>query len=92
MQKHRRKFERRIEGIRHRIEVEFLRPRARGELFDCSIGFGRLVPELTGVASYSAMDFSPDFLEHVRKTFPQVRAHRGTCWRASRSRTTPTTR
>jgi SAM-dependent methyltransferase len=75
--KYGRKFEKRIEIIRHDIEVDILNRHARGRLFDCSVGSGRFIPELKAVTSFEGMDYSPAFVEMVRRQHPQVKIARG---------------
>jgi SAM-dependent methyltransferase len=75
--KYERKFNNRIDMIRHCIEVNLLSRLAAGRLFDCSVGSGRFIPELPAVTSYEGMDYSPAFLDLVRAKYPQVQVQRG---------------
>lgn len=67
-----RKFDNAIDQLRHQIECHILAQYARGALFDCSVGSGRLVGLLPKVESYSGMDYSRPFLDHVRAQFPGI--------------------
>ncbi len=71
------KFRNKQNIVRHTIEVQYIKPFVRGNLFDCSIATGRFIPEFTGVSSYKGMDYSPDFLEFMQKNFPQIPVKRG---------------
>ncbi|MGD8561709.1 MAG: class I SAM-dependent methyltransferase [Desulfarculaceae bacterium] len=75
--KHAAKFDKRVDNLRHQIEVSLLNRYVKGSLFDCTIGFGRLVGELTEVTSYQGMDYSPAFVESVRQNHPQVSVMQG---------------
>jgi ubiquinone/menaquinone biosynthesis C-methylase UbiE len=66
--KYLRKLDNRIEVLRHQIELDIIRDNARGELFDCTIGTGRLIPSLSNVARYKGMDQSEEFVDYVNKT------------------------
>jgi SAM-dependent methyltransferase len=71
------KFANRIDGIRHDIEQGFLARHARGRLFDCTIGIGRFIGTLPNVTSYEGLDLSPEFIDHVRRTFPGTHCYEG---------------
>ena len=72
-----KKFDGRIDRIRHAIEVRILSDWARGELFDCSIGSGRFIGELSSVTRYGGMDYSEPFLQYIRHKYPAVAVVRG---------------
>jgi len=71
------KFKHKIDRIRHTIELNLLKKYAYGDCFDCSIGTGRFVNQLLGVKSYCGMDYSLEFVNYIRKTFPDVEVIEG---------------
>lgn len=71
------KFEQKIDIIRHKIEVSILKKYAHGDLFDCSLGTGRFIPELNNLNDYSGMDYSNDFIEYINKNYPSVKTNKG---------------
>jgi ubiquinone/menaquinone biosynthesis C-methylase UbiE len=66
-----RKFNSKIDKLRHAIELEIIRKFAKGKLFDCSIGEGRFIKELRDVEYWGA-DYSPYFVDYIRKNYPDV--------------------
>lgn len=72
-----RKFSRRIDRIRHEIEVNLIAAHASGELFDCSIGSGRFIGEFTNVANYSGMDYSQEFVRRIAERHSDVHVVQG---------------
>lgn len=75
--KHINKFKQRIDVIRDKIELSLISPYAYGDLFDCSIGFGRFVGRLPNIKTYSGMDNSESFVNHVRERYPEVKVSLG---------------
>lgn len=75
--RYQRKLGNRIDRLRHRIERDFLARHAAGDLFDCTIGIGRFIGTLPNVRSYSGLDLSREFVEHVRQSHQDVRAYVG---------------
>jgi ubiquinone/menaquinone biosynthesis C-methylase UbiE len=73
--KHIRKFSTRIDSIRDQIELEVIGKYANGELFDCSLGFGRFVGRLPNVTRYEGMDISNTNVNYVKKKYPQIQAN-----------------
>ncbi len=72
-----RKFARKIDIIRHRIECQIIRRYAAGDLYDCSVGHGRFITELPLVRTYSAMDYSEAFIHYIEAHYPQVAVKKG---------------
>ena len=75
--KHRNKFERSVEKLRHLVEVDQIKSFTTGRCFDCSVGFGRWVEALDHIEDYTAMDVSPSFVEMVKENFPHARVYQG---------------
>lgn len=76
-QRYKRKFDNRIDRLRHDVEVAILAKHAAGRVFDCTIGVGRFIGALPAVTSYTGMDLSPDFVAYVNETFPGTGAVTG---------------
>ncbi|MBU0596334.1 class I SAM-dependent methyltransferase, partial [Candidatus Bipolaricaulota bacterium] len=72
-----RKFNRKVDRIRHRMEVRILDRHVSGDCFDCSVGTGRFISELASVRSYSGMDYSPDLAQYARTAYPSIRVEHG---------------
>lgn len=73
-----RKMDNRIESLRHKTEVKFLKHYSKGDLFDCTIGTGRLISELkNNVSSYQGMDHSQEFVAFVNGAQPNPIAKTG---------------
>lgn len=70
--KHINKFSSRIDTLRSEMEIAVLAELAEGDLFDCSLGFGRLIGRLPAVVSYAGMDKSADFVNYVAARHPGV--------------------
>jgi SAM-dependent methyltransferase len=70
--KHINKFSKRIDKIRGDLELIIIGKFARGNIFDCSIGFGRFVGRMPLASSYAGMDASISFVEHVKKNHPDI--------------------
>jgi len=71
------KLANRIDRIRHQLELAILLRHATGRVFDCTIGIGRFVRTLPNVTSYEGSDLSPEFVDYVRRMFPEVRCYEG---------------
>ena len=72
-----RKFDKRIDRLRHEVESGILRKFAKGDCFDCSIGTGRFINKLPRATSYSGMDYSEDFVSYIRENYPGVPVKQG---------------
>lgn len=75
--KYNKKFDGRIEWLRHLYEVRALKPYVRGKLLDCSVGTGRFIKYFKKATEIHANDTSPVFLDFVKKTYPQVHTKQG---------------
>lgn len=75
--KHINKFSQRADIIRDKIELEIIARYAYGDLFDCSIGFGRFVGRLPNLTSYSGMDISASNVNYVKERYPEVKVSLG---------------
>lgn len=75
--KHIGKFSSRIDHLRSELEIGILAELAKGDLFDCSLGFGRLIGRLPAIASYAGMDKSADFVKYVATHHPGVAVSEG---------------
>jgi ubiquinone/menaquinone biosynthesis C-methylase UbiE len=71
------KIDRKIDRLRHLVELGLLNRYASGSLLDCSIGTGRFVRHLDMVTKYSGMDYSPLMLDYIKKTYPEVETKQG---------------
>lgn len=70
VERYKRKLDNRIDRLRHDVELEILKRYAHGALFDCTIGVGRFIGKLPHVTSYSGMDLSAEFVDHVKVAYP----------------------
>jgi SAM-dependent methyltransferase len=77
VEKYEHKFTKKIDIVRHRIECRIIKPYAAGDLYDCSVGHGRFIPELPLVHTYSAMDYSEAFIRYIETHYPQVAVKKG---------------
>jgi len=71
-EKYDRKFTARIQVLRHITEVSLISKWVKGDVFDCSVGNGRFIPEFNNITSYNARDYSPDFIKFIQEKFPHV--------------------
>jgi ubiquinone/menaquinone biosynthesis C-methylase UbiE len=71
------KFDNHIERMRHAFEHAVLQRHMHGRLFDCTIGTGRFIGTLSRVGSYSGLDLSVEFVEHVKASFPSIAVRQG---------------
>lgn len=67
-----KKFNSRLDRLRHLAEVEILKTLVKGKILDCSVGSGRFIPHLKQVTEYIAADASESFLQFVKKRYPHV--------------------
>jgi SAM-dependent methyltransferase len=75
--RYQRKLDNRIDRLRSTIEVEIFSKLLEGSVFDCTIGIGRFIGHVPKVTAYDGMDLSAEFVGHVRRLYPEVRALTG---------------
>lgn len=77
VERYKAKLSNRIDLLREVLESEVLLRHARGALFDCTIGVGRLIGKLQRVTSYGGMDLSTEFVDYVVQVHPGTKAQTG---------------
>ena len=77
VKRYERKFEKRVDKIRHKAETNILRDHVRGDCFDCSIGTGRFINEMVNARTYAGIDYSADCVRYIQEVFPNVEVKEG---------------
>ncbi|MDX1975769.1 MAG: class I SAM-dependent methyltransferase [Rickettsiales bacterium] len=72
-----KKFNSRIERLRHLCEVAAVKPLLKGKLLDCSVGTGRFIKHLDKVTDFYASDTSPAFIAYINRNYPFVETKLG---------------
>lgn len=75
--RYQRKLNNRLDHLRDQIERNLLAELLSGSVFDCTIGIGRFIGHLPRVTRYDGMDFSEEFVNHVRAHYPATSAVTG---------------